>query len=189
MAGQNKIGIRYAQALVGLAGERNETQAVYTDMKTFAAAYDGSEDLRTLLKSPVIKPDAKIAILKSVFGAVSLVTQLFFDKIIKGKREKYLGDIAKSFINQVDAGNGIYTVNVRTAAPLNASNRTKVQELAKAELSGADVKEVRITETVDPSLIGGFIVTVGDRQIDTSFAHKLKALERSFNENIYVKNF
>lgn len=189
MAGQNKIGIRYAQALAGLAGERNETTAVYADMKSIAAAYDGSEDLRTLLKSPVIKPDAKIAILKAVFGNLSAVTQLFVEKITKGQREKYLGDIAQAFIHQVDAGNGIYTVKVKTAAPLNAANRAKVQELAKRELSGADVKDVQIEETIDPSLIGGFIVTVGDRQIDTSFAHSLKGLKRTFSENIYEKNF
>lgn len=189
MAGQNKIGIRYAQALAGLAGERNETTAVYADMKSIAAAYDGSEDLRTLLKSPVIKPDAKIAIFKAVFGTLSAVTQLFVEKITKGQREKYLGDIAKSFIHQVDAGNGIYTVKVKTAAPLSAANRAKVQTLAKAELSGADVKEVQIEEVIDPSIIGGFILTVGDRQIDTSFGQKLKELKRTFNENIYEKNF
>ena len=189
MAGQNKIGIRYAQALVGLAGERNEIPAVYADMKTFAAAYDGSEELRTLLKSPVIKLDAKIAVLKAAFGSVAQVTQLFFEKIIKGNREKYLGDIAKAFVAQVDASNGVYTVKVRTAAPLTAANRAKVLELAKAELSGTDVTEVRILETVDPELIGGFIVTVGDHQIDTSFANRLKAMERAFSENIYVKNF
>ena len=189
MAGQNKIGIRYAQALAGLAGERNDTAAVYADMKSIAAACDGSADLRTLLKSPVIKPDVKIGVLKAVFGTLSPVTQLFVEKIAKGQREKYLGDIAKAFIQQVDAVNGIYTVHVKTAAPLNAANRAKVQELAKRELSLGNGKEVRIEETVNPDLIGGFIVTVGDRQIDTSFAHQLKGLKRSFSENIYEKNF
>jgi len=189
MAGQNKIGIRYAQALAGLAGERNETSAVYADMKSFAAAYDGSEDLRTLLKSPVIKADTKISALKAVFGSLSAVTQLFIEKITKAQREKYLGDIAKAYIHQIDSSNGIYTVTVRTAAPLSEANKAKVKELAKEKLSVSNVSEIRIEETVDPSLIGGFIVTVGDRQIDTSFANRLKALERSFGENIYVKNF
>lgn len=189
MAGQNKIGFRYAQALAGLAGERNETSAVYADMKSFAAAYDGSEDLRTLLKSPVIKADVKISILKAVFGSLSPVTLLFMEKITKVQREKYLGDIAKAYLHRVDSANGIYTVKVRTAAPLTEANKAKVKQLAKEKLSVAGVQEIRIDETVDPELIGGFTVTVGDRQIDTSFANKLKALERSFGENIYVKNF
>lgn len=189
MAGQNKIGIRYAQALAGLAGERNEISAVYTDMKSFLTAYNGSEDLRTMLKSPVIKFDKKIAVLKTLFGGISAVTQLFFDKIVKEKREKYLGDIAQAFISQVDASNGIFTVKIKSAAPLTAANRATIQELAKGHLSAGDVKEIRFEESIDTSLLGGFIITVGDRQIDTSFAHKLKELERSFNENVYVKNF
>lgn len=190
MAGHNKIGIRYAQALAGLAGERNETDAAYADMKSFVAAFDGSGDLRTMLKSPVIKADTKIAALKAVFGGtLSPITQLFFDKIVREQREKYLGEMAKSFLHQVDVSKGIYTVRVKTAAPLNAENRAKIQQLAKAELSAAGVKEIHIEETVDPSLIGGFIVTVDDKQIDTSFSHKLKELERTFSENIYVKNF
>lgn len=189
MAGQSKIGIRYAQALAGLAGERNEIQAVYADMKSFAAAYSGSEELRTMLKSPVIKFDKKIAVLKTLFAGIAPVTQLFFDKIVKEKREKYLGDMAQAFINQVDASNGIFTVHVKTASPLNAENRAQIQKLAKENLSVGNVQEIRFDETVDPSLLGGFILTVGDRQIDTSFAHKLKELERSFSENIYVKNF
>jgi F-type H+-transporting ATPase subunit delta len=63
-------------------------------------------------------------------------------------------------------------------------------ELAKKELSASgEVKDVRFEEVVDPSILGGFILTIGDRQIDTSFAQKLRELERSFNENVYVKNF
>lgn len=189
MAGQNKIGIRYAQALAGLARERNEISTVYTDMKSFLAAYNGSEDLRTMLKSPVIKFDKKIAVLKALFTGLAPLTQLFFDKIVKEKREKYLGDIAQSFINQVDASNGIYTVQVKTAAPLSAENKATIQQLAKTKLSVAQVNEIRFEEIIVPELLGGFIVTAGDRQIDTSFANKLKELERSFNENVYVKDF
>lgn len=189
MAGQSKIGFRYAQALAGLAGERNEISAVYADMKSFVSAYNGSDELRTMLKSPVIKFDKKIAVLKSLFSGLNAVTQLFFDKIVKEKREKYLGDIAQAFINQVDANNGIYTVQVKSAAPLTAENKATIQKLAQDKLSAKDVKEIRFDETVNPDLLGGFIVTVGDRQIDTSFANKLKELERSFNENVYVKNF
>lgn len=190
MAGQNKIGIRYAQALFSLAKERNETQTVYADMQSFAGAYEGSADLRVMLSSPVIKYDKKLSVLNAVFGSsLSKVTLLFFEKITKGKREKYLGDIAKSYIAQVDSSLGIYTVVVKTASPLTAAHRARIQELAKDKLSGNDVKDILFKEVVDAELIGGFILTVGDRQIDTSFANKLRELERSFNENIYVKNF
>lgn len=191
MATETKIGIRYAQALVSLAKERNELDAVFTDMQNFVAAYNESEDLRTMLKSPVIKFDKKLAVLNTLFGSqFSSLTTMFIDKITKGKREKYLGDIAKAYIYQVNSSNGIFTVKVKTATPLSAEHRTRIQQLAKAELSGAgEVKDVRFEEVVDPSLIGGFILTVGDRQIDTSFAQKLRELERSFSGNVYVKNF
>ncbi|MCG9911102.1 MAG: ATP synthase F1 subunit delta [Flavobacteriales bacterium] len=188
MAGLSKIGSRYAQALFSLARERNEVESVYNDMTSFSAAFEGSDDLRIMLKSPVIKADKKLSVLKSVFTDLSKITVLFFDKITKGRREKYLGDIAKSFIQQVDASKGLFTVEVKTASPLSAEHRVRIQELAKGVLSEG-AKDVQFKEVVDPELIGGFILTVGDRQIDTSFAHKLRELERSFNENIYVKNF
>jgi F-type H+-transporting ATPase subunit delta len=191
MATENKIGIRYAQALVSLAKERNELDAVFADMQSFTAAFNESEDLRTMLKSPVIRFDKKIAVLEILFGShFSPLTKIFIEKIARGKREKYLGDIAKAYIYQVNSSNGIFTVKVKTASPLSAEHRARIQELAKKELSLAgNVKDVRFEEVVDPSLIGGFILTVGDRQIDTSFAQKLRELERSFSGNIYVKNF
>jgi F-type H+-transporting ATPase subunit delta len=189
MAGLSKIGSRYAQALFSLARERDDVESVYNDMTLFIAAFEGSDDLRIMLKSPVIKADKKLSILNHVFsGKLSKITELFFDKITKGRREKFLIDIAKSFIQQVDASKGLFTVEVKTASPLSAENRVLMEQLAKRVLSeGAG--DVRFKEVVDPELIGGFILTVGDRQIDTSFAHKLRELERSFNENIYLKNF
>jgi len=191
MATETKIGTRYAQALVSLAKERNELDAVFADMQSFGAAYSVSEDLRTMLKSPVIKFDKKLSVLETVFGShFSPLTKIFIEKIARGKREKYLGDIAKAYVYQVNSASGIFTVKVKTATPLSAEHRTRIMELAKKELSASgEVKDVRFEEVVDPSILGGFILTIGDRQIDTSFAQKLRELERSFNENVYVKNF
>jgi F-type H+-transporting ATPase subunit delta len=190
MAGQSKIGVRYAQALFTLASERKETDKVYADMKAFSSAFDGSEELRIMLKSPVIKADKKVSVIQSVFGGeLAELTTVFFEKLAKGKRERHLGDVAKAFIHQVDASRGIYTVKVKTAAPLTEANRQKIQQLARGALSKGDAKEIRFEEAVDAALVGGFILTVDDRQVDTSFAHKLRELERSFNENIYIKNF
>lgn len=190
MAGQSKIGTRYAQALFSLASERNETDRVYADMKAFAAAFDCSEEFRILLKSPVIKYDKKLAVIRALFsGNLTDLTSLFFEKLAKSKREKYLGDVAKAYIHLVDASQGIFTVKVKTASPLSEANRQKIQSLAKDILTGGRAKEIRFEEVVDPDIIGGFIITVDDLQIDTSFAHALRDLERSFNENIYVKSF
>lgn len=191
MATETKIGTRYAQALVSLAKERNELDSVYGDMVSVAAAYDSSEDFRTLLKSPVVKFDKKLSIIDTLFGSgLSALSKIFVEKITKGRREKYLGDIAHAYISQVDASKGKYTVKVKTAVPLSAENRTRIAELAKKELSASlNVADVALEETVDPSLLGGFVVTLGDRQIDTSFAQKLRQLDRSFNENVYIKNF
>ena len=190
MAGQSKIGVRYAQALETLASERKETDRVYADMKAFLSAFEGSEELRIMLKSPVIKADKKLSAVQAVFsGGLAELTTVFFEKLAKGKREKYLGDIAKAFIHQVDSSRGIFTVKVKTAAPLTETIREKIQKMALGALSKGDAKEIRFEESVDASLIGGFILTVEDRQIDTSFTHKLRELERSFNENIYIKNF
>lgn len=190
MAGHSKVGVRYAQALFSLASERNETDRVYADMKSFSSAFDQSEEMRVMLKSPVIKYDKKLAVIQAVFGGkLSELTSIFFEKLAKGKREKYLGDIAKSYIHQVDASRGVFTVKVKSAAPLNEANRQKIQALAKGALSEGHAKEIHFEEIVDPNLIGGFILTVDDHQIDTSFAHSLRDLQRSFNENIYIKNF
>ena len=84
MATETKIGIRYAQALVSLAKERNELDAVFADMQSFGAAYSVSEDLRTMLNSPVIKFDKKLSVLETVFGShFSPLTKIFIEKIAR----------------------------------------------------------------------------------------------------------
>lgn len=178
------VAYRYARSIMGLAKEQGLLEQVRGDMRVVAQATADSRELRTLLKSPVVKPDAKAAILAKIFaGKVSDVTARFVAILVRKGREDILPQVAEAFEQLYRSALGIVTAQVTTAVPLGADARRKVQELVNAKYPG---RSVDITESTDPTLIGGVVVRVGDEQLDASVSRKLQDLRRSFTDNPYI---
>ena len=136
-----------------------------------------------LLESPVVKTDKKMAIFKSIFGGkISVTTATFLDLIARKRREGYIDNIAYAFEEQYKLYKNITTAVITTAVPLDAATKSKVSDLVKKNAKG----EVQLIEKIDKSLIGGFILTVNDKQVDTSIKRKLNDLRKDFSTNLYV---
>ena len=164
------VAHRYAKSLLDFAIEKNVVDAVYTDMVGFKETCEGSKDLVLALKSPIIKHYTKLAILNKLFNPV---TYSIFVIITNKNRESILPAIAKQFINLYTEFKGIQKADITSASPLTEDQKKTVTKIVK-DYTG---KEVQLTEHIDESLIGGFILRVGDQQIDDSIRRKLNDLK------------
>lgn len=177
------VASRYAKSLIDLAIEKKQLEEVRNDMKTIKDICDMNREFVLLLGSPVIKTDKKIAVFKSIFeGKISATTLLFLNLVATKRRESYIHDIAKSFDEQYKVIKNITTVKVETAIALDEKSRKSIMDVVKKTVTG----EIELTEKVVPSLIGGFVLTINDKQADQSVARMLNNLRKSFTGNTFV---
>jgi len=182
----SRSSVRYAKALLDLAGEQNSIDKVYADMKLIADVCRQNHELGALMKSPVVKTDKKQAILKKIFlGKISKVTELFIMLLAEKRRESFLETIAGEFAEQYKVKKNILTAVITTASGLDESLRKKVLEIVK---KSAD-SEVELIEKTNDKLIGGFTLQVGDKRVDASIAKQIRKLSQSFSENPYIKEY
>ena len=178
---------RYVKSLLGLAVEQNVLEQVHADMLLFAKVVDENRQFELLLHNPIIKHDKKRAILEKIFkGKVNALTMAIFDIITKKNREPLLPAIAIEFHKAYNTFKDIGPATITTAFPIDAKLRAQFEKIA-TELS--DRKNVELKEEVDKEIIGGFVLEVGDKQIDASIKSKLKALKLNFSQNPYVKEY
>lgn len=170
----SKVAIRYAQALLELAVENNTLDSVSRDMQYLAQVNADNRDFQLLLSSPVIKADKKIAVLNEIFGSFEKISTSFMELIAKNGRESILPEIAIAFNELVKAHKGIVPVTLTSAAKLDEGVKKQIVSKIAAAVKGT----IEITEVIDPALIGGFIVKMGDTQIDASVASKLSQLKQ-----------
>lgn len=178
------VAYRYASSLLQLATEHGTLEGTRADMRLVATTCANERELRVLLKSPVVKPDKKDKVLDRVFaGRIGEVTARFIAILVRKGREALLPDVAAAFGELWDRQQGILTCEVRSAVPLNESARQQVRQLAERKNPG---KSILLTEKLDPSLIGGVVIRIGDEQFDGSVSRKLHDLRRTFSENPYI---
>ncbi len=182
---ETRVASRYVKSLLGLAVEQNALDAVHNDMLLFAKVADENRSFALMLRNPVIKHDKKRDILEKLFkGKVHSLTFAIFDIITRKNREAILVDISKQFHNAYNVYKGIGKATVTTATPIDATLRAEFGEMVKKI---SNKKEIELVEKVDTEMIGGFVLNVGDRQIDASMKNKLKALKVKFSYNPYIK--
>ena len=181
-----RIASRYAKSLLDLAVERKVLEEVNKDMQLLKGAADDNRGLVLMLKSPIITHDKKLAVLTKVFkGKVNEMTMSFFTILTKKHREAYLIAVAEEFHHQYNTHKGIEEATITTTFPLTEALKKEFVSVVERISS----RKVELTEKIDESLIGGFILKIGDRQIDDSINSKLKALRLEFTKNHYEKAF
>lgn len=174
----SKAGARYAKSLLDLSKEQNAVEDVKNDMVFFEKIVDDNSELEAILKNPIVPLDKKQGILEGIFGdKLHAITKSFLKLVVNKGRSAILFDTAKQFVQQYNAIKGIVTADVASASALTDTNRAEIIELVKKEL-GAN--EVVVKEKVNPDLIGGFILKVGDKQFDASIASGLNKLKKEF---------
>lgn len=182
-----RVASRYVRSLLGLAQEQGVLDEVHKDMQLIDKTCEDSFELVSLLRSPIIKHDKKRVILESIFkGKVQNLTMAIIGIITRKNRESILPAIAQEFHNAYNRFKGIQKATITTTIALDADLRKEMGEIVK-ELS--HMKTIELDEKINKELIGGFVLNVGDKQIDASISSKLKALKIMFSQNPYTKEF
>jgi len=177
---------RYAHALFDLAVEFKKTEEAKKDMEFIRQTLHESRDLKAFLKSPLIKPDKKVKAVNAIFkDQVDLLTIRFLALVIKQRREALLENIAIEFIEIYKEYNNIITIEMTTAAEISKETREMILKVL-GELRNANIE---LIEKTDSSLIGGFVLRMGDKQYDSSLRASLKKLKKEFEENLYERKF
>lgn len=178
MAGA-RAAVRYAKAVLSLATDQKAAETVNNDLKLIVTTIDDNKDLRDMLYNPVVRSSVKENVLKKIFKNTHVITENLLNTLIANKRIALLRDVAFSYNQLFDILKERQIAKVTTAVPLTDSLKTKVLSKVK-ELTG---KEVEIVNVIDESILGGFILRVGDIQYNASIINKLNNLKREFSLN------
>lgn len=183
----SRAASRYVKSLLGLAVEKNALEEVHRDMIEFSKICEENRAFTLMLRNPIIKHDKKRDILEKIFkGKVNALTMAILTIITQKNREPLLPEIAKEFHLAYNEYKGIGQASVITALPLDGAMRAEFEKIARGL---SEHKNVELKESVDPDMIGGFVLNVGDRQVDASLKNKLKALRVKFSQNEYIKEY
>lgn len=178
-----KIAGRYAKSLIDLAKEQGKLETVVGDINAFKEA-SGNKDLYMMLKSPIINTTKKRSILKEIFGgSFDEMTMAFINIVLTKGREEALPEICNEFVNQYRSMKNITSATVTSAAALTDETLGKIKSKIQTEMSQGG-GEVQIETKVDPSLIGGFVIEIGDKLYDASVATRLKKLRKEFTGSV-----
>lgn len=178
----SKIARRYAKSLMLLAMERDMTVQINEEMKRILETATQSRDFDVFLKSPVIRKDKKIEVINKVFGnSFSKEVSSFIRIITKNDREYLLLDIAGSYVDLFMKQNNVIYAEVVTASAIDGTLREEVCKVLK-NLSKSDVE---LKESIQPEILGGIILRVGDLQYNASVLGKLNKLKQHFNTREY----
>lgn len=183
---ETRVAFRYAKSLLELATEQGKLEEVHGDMQLFAKTCSENRNLTLALKNPIIKHDKKLAILQGLFSdKVNPLTAKIFEILTRKNREGFLPAIAEQFHNLYNSHKAIKGAVLTTPIAVTPS----LVDAFKAEIKKQIGQEVELLTKVDPSIIGGYKLTIGDRQIDESLSSRLNTLKLQFSKNPYIKDF
>ena len=166
---------RYAAALFEIAKDDKQFAQVERDVKAFQSMLDSSEDLRRLVRSPVISAENQATALTALLqkAEISGLTANFLRVIARNRRLFAVADMLKNFRALLARERGEVTADVASAHPLSTEQMNTLKDTLKAQVG----KDVQINTRVDPNLLGGLVVKVGSRMIDSSLRTKLNNLK------------
>ena len=167
------VARRYARALYEEAQQGGTLEAVDADMQAVRESLDASRELEGLFKSPVVSREKKEAIVERLFaGKVSALVVRFMRLLIEKQREELLPTVIRAYTDLRDERQGVVEARVKTAMPLGEAEAAAL----RAALEARTGKQVRLRAEVDPALLGGVVVRIGDQVIDGSARHQLDQL-------------
>ncbi len=183
----SKVASRYVKSLIELAIEQNALEPVHADMQLFAKVCEENRAFTMMLRNPIISHFKKREILTALFGKrTHSLTSAIFDIITRKNRESLLPELAKEFHLAYNKFKGIERASITTVFPLDDSNRKEVTKMI-SKIGGKN--QVELLESTEENIIGGFLLTIEDRQVDATIKSKLKALQLKFSKNPYIKEF
>lgn len=178
---------RYAKGLMQFAVETSQADRLNQEMIDLKNSIQESRELSSFLASPVLDAKRKVAISKELFKDFSVVSKNFIELVINQGRGDILRDIAIQFSEQYNKNHNITTAEFISAIPFDTEMVNNIVMEAKQKLG--DTSTINIETKVNPELIGGFVLRMGDKQIDSSIKSKLNRLKKDFEKNDYITKF
>lgn len=179
-----RLASRYAKSILDLAVEQEQLETVLNDMKTIHKTIQTNRELDLLLQSPIVKADKKKSILEAIFGnSVSALTMKFINLMVSKGREQNLAPVTGTFERLYNEREGIQEVQVTTATAMSDEVRQLIESKAAQLAPG---KKIILKTSIDPELIGGFVIEVQDQRYDASVRRELNDIRKQFAENVYV---
>lgn len=176
----SKVAKRYAQGLLEFTNESGETAAVFSEMKDVVKIMIESKDLNKFFLTPYIDAKKKIEVASEIFKGLSVSSQNLIKLVIKHGRENQLKNIAQEFINKVEDINGVQRVTLTTATQLSKENIDQI--LRSTNLVNAN-SNYDLKVNINQDILGGYILRVGDQQVDASVKTKLNQVKKDFQLN------
>jgi F-type H+-transporting ATPase subunit delta len=170
------VARRYADALYTLAEERGLVEQVETELSTVTQTLEEYPDLARFLQNPVVNTEMKKDQVRRLFGEVisPVVLNLLF-LLLDRHREKYLQAIKREYVRRVDEARGRIKAHLETAVPIAESEQVSVEQKLGATLG----KTVQLTASVNPELLAGARIRIGDRVLDASVKGQLERFRES----------
>jgi F-type H+-transporting ATPase subunit delta len=172
---------RYASALHSLASDRSQTDSVRKALATFRRLIDESEDLRRLVRNPMFSAQDQLKALTPILARAGIDgVAADFIKLVTSKRRLFaIADMIDGFNKLDDAEKGVTRAEITVAQPLTAG-QIDALETTLQEITGG--KSVEIVTKIDPALIGGLVVKLGSRMMDSSLRTKLASIRTRMKE-------
>ena len=170
----SRAGKRYAKAIIELAQEAKLEDKILENFQTIHSVILEHKDLRLMLSSPLIDVEKKESVLLEVFGSAESLVKQLIQTLAKNNRVDILKHVAESYIELYNTSHHIQSATVITAVEMTKELETKVQEKIK-EITGYTAS---LTNQVDESILGGFILRLKDLQFDASVSTGLNKFKR-----------
>lgn len=171
------VSKRYAEALFAESVEQGKVQEVVAELQTLSLLFDESADVKEFVKNPLISKNERISVLEALRNkqVIGEFVYAFLSILVAKNRLNTLPEVAESFNELYMEKNGEAEAEVTVAVAMDDSVRAELKA-ALVKLTG---KKVSIIETVDPSIIGGFVAKVGSSLIDASIKGQLEKMKES----------
>ena len=170
-----RAALRYAKAMLSYAQESKAAEAVANDMYSLISLLQENNEVQTMLENPILPVAEKEAVLKELFSQASPETFKLFSLLAAKNRLAILAVIGEQYVRLYAQTQGKVTAIVTSAIGLTPSLKQAVLEKAK----GLTKKNVQLENKIDPKIIGGFILKIGDLQYDASVSHQLKSIKET----------
>ncbi|MCH5319494.1 MAG: F0F1 ATP synthase subunit delta [Paramuribaculum sp.] len=172
---QGLIPRRYAKALYQFALQKNDTDRIYQLMKNLSEAFDNEPKLQSTLANPFVDAEDKIQLILTASGAAETDNCMddFLKLLRKNKRLDMTRAISRAYLDIYRQENNISVVTVTSAAQLSQEGEKRLRKIIEAHLNGGSME---YTSKVNPDLIGGFTVSIGNERLDASISNELKQL-------------
>ncbi len=168
---------RHAQAVFQIARAQDSLDKWQADLDEIASAL-GDEELSRVLESPRIRPDQKQELAGQRLAGLDPLARNLASLLVSKGRVALAGDIAGEYRALLDDHRGVGAAEVITAVPLDSRAEKRIVD----QMSKATGKRITLTSSVDPDIVGGIVIKIGDRLIDGSTRTKLSAMRNSLAE-------